>query len=188
MIFFIQRQIKATVLRIIRKQWYCHTNKKSGLLILKEGLRKIQQIDILELCSNDEWRQREMERLVLCSYLLWHRLVLIQMGFQREDISASLARVRNSLIYSGLQLSIRYGLTGRLPFFSSRDPLKKSTPTSMSFKDHFYGSICTIYIHIQKGGPSQPLLKNQFNVKPYLNLLEFAHFYFLFYKTHDQVL
>ena len=72
--------------------------------------------------------------------------------------------------------------------FSSRDPLKKSTPTSMSFKDHFYGSICTIYIHIQKGGPSQPLLKNQFNVKPYLNLLEFAHFYFLFYKTHDQVL
>ena len=56
--------------------------------------------------------EREMERLVLCSYLLWHRLVLIQMGFQREDISASLARVRNSLIYSGLQLSIRYGLTG----------------------------------------------------------------------------
>ena len=146
------------------------------------------RINILELCSNDEWRQREMERLVLCSYLLWHRLVLIQMGFQREDISESLARVRNSLIYSGLQLSIRYGLTGRLPFFSSRDPLKKSTPTSMSFKDHFYGRICTIYIHIQKGGPSQPLLKNQFNVKPYLNLLEFAHFYFLFYKTHDQVL
>ena len=110
------------------------------------------RINILELCSNDEWRQREMERLVLCSYLLWHRLVLIQMGFQREDISASLARVRNSLIYSGLQLSIRYGLTGRLPFFSSRDPLKKSTPTSMSFKDHFI-----TYIHIQKGGPSQPL-------------------------------
>ena len=72
----------------------------------------LTRIDILELCSNDEWRQREMERLVLCSYLLWHRLVLIQMGFQREDISASLVRVRNSLIYSGLQLSIRYGLTG----------------------------------------------------------------------------
>ena len=72
--------------------------------------------------------------------------------------------------------------TGRLPFFSSRDPLKKSTPTSMSFKDHFI-----TYIHSHSKIWAQPTpLKNHFNVKPYLNLLEFAHF--LFYKTHDQVL